>query len=198
MLVIVLFCLLETLYVRLEIETSPNHIRPRYNKATSVDGLKIRDRNPDTSLGRDKFVLSIFRLALNSHIVFPALYYGTQYGFASNLPAVTVASIFSKEFRWDTLQIGPGHGGALTIGGSLGELAAGLILDALVKKKMRENVDFQSEVRLRAIWHGELLVPAGLLIYGFTMQYKTSWLGPLMGMGRLQLQPAFLIKHVRG
>lgn len=155
MLVIVLFCLPETLYVRPEIETGFNHIRPRYNKATFVDGLKIRDRNPDTSLGRDKFVLPTLRLALNSHIVFPALYYGTQYGFASNLPAVTVASIFSKEFRWDTLQIGLGYGGALTIGGSLGELAAGLVPDALVKKKMRENVEFQSEIRLRAIWHGE-------------------------------------------
>lgn len=154
MLVIVLFCLPETLYVRPEIETSPNHIRPMYNKATFVDGLKIQDRNPDTSLGRDKFVLPTLRLALNSRIVFPALCYGTQYGFASNLPAVTVASIFSKKFRWDTLQIGLGYGGALTIGGSLGELAAGQIPDALVKKKMRENVDFQSEMRLRAIWHG--------------------------------------------
>lgn len=73
MLVIVLFCLPETLYVRPEIETSSNHVRPRYNKATFVDGLKIRDRDPDTSLGRDKFVLPTLRLALNSHIVFPAL-----------------------------------------------------------------------------------------------------------------------------
>lgn len=188
MLIIVLFCLPETLYVRPEVESSSNHIRPNYSKATFVDGLKIRDRNPDTSLSWDKFVLPILRLALNPHVVFPALYYGTQYGFASNLPAVTVASIFSKEFGWDTLQIGLGYGGALTIGGSLGELAAGLVLDALVKKKMRENVDFEPEIRLRAIWHGEILVPAGLLIYGFTMQYKTSWVGPLMGMGKLQLQ----------
>ena len=48
---------------------------------------------------------------------------------------------------------------------------------------MKENVDFQPEIRLRAIWHGEILVPAGLLIYGFTMQYKTFWVGPLIGMG---------------
>lgn len=94
-------------------------------------------------------------------VVFLALYYATQYGFASDLPAVTVASIFSKEFKLDTLQIGLGYGGALFIGGSLGELAAGLVLDAVVKAKMRKTVNFQPEIRLRAIWHGELLVPAG-------------------------------------
>lgn len=188
MFIIVLFWLPETLYIRPEVESSSNHIRPNYSKAILVDGLKIRDRNPDASLSWNTFALPTLRLALKPHVVFPALYYGTQYGFASNLPAVTVASIFSKEFKWDTLQIGLGYGGALTIGGSLGELAAGLVLDALVKKQMREKVDFQPEIRLRAIWHGEILVPAGLLIYGFTMQYKTSWVGPLMGMGKLQLQ----------
>lgn len=142
MLIIILFYLPETFYVRSEVESSSNHIRPNYSKVTFVDGLKIRDRNPGTSLSWDKFVLPTLWLALKPHVVSPALYYGTQYGFASNLPAVTVASIFSKEFEWSTLQIGLDYGGALTIGGSLGELAAGLVLDALVKKKIRENVDF--------------------------------------------------------
>ena len=161
-----------------------DHICPDYSKRTFVNGLKIHDRAPNAPLRWNKFVLPIFRLALKSEVVFPALYYGTQYGFASNLPAVTVASIFSKGYRWDTLEIGLGYGGALTIGGSLGELAAGLVLDALVKSNMRENVDPHPEIRLQAIWHGEVLVPAGLMIYGFTMQYKTSWVGPLMGMGK--------------
>ena len=69
---------------------------------------------------------------MKPHAVFPALYYATQYGFASILPAITVASIFCKGFKWDTLQIRLGYGEALTIGGSLGELAAGLVFDALV------------------------------------------------------------------
>ena len=188
MFIIVLFCLPETLYVRSDVKSQPNISKTSYSKSAFLDGLRFRDRTPDTPLSRDKFILPPFRLALKPHAVFPALYYATQYGFASILPAVTVASIFSKEFKWDTLQIGLGYGGALTIGGSLGELAAGLVLDALVQKKMRGDVDFQPEMRLRAIWHGEILVPAGLLIYGFTMQYKTFWVGPLMGMGRLHLQ----------
>lgn len=183
MFVVVLFCLPETLYVRPEVEPQQQHSKPHYSTTAFIDGLKIHDRTPDTPLRWSQFVLPICRLAMNPHVVFPALYYATQYGFASILPAVTVASIFNKEFKWDTLQIGLGYGGALTIGGSLGELAAGLVLDAIVKKEMRKRIDFQPEIRLRAIWHGEILVPAGLLIYGFTMQYKTFWVGPLMGMG---------------
>lgn len=184
MFIIALFCLPETLYVRPEVESQQDHPKSKYSKVAFIDGLKIRDRTPDVPLRWNQFILPTFNLAMKPSVIFPALYYATQYGFASDLPAVTVASIFSKEFKWDTLQIGLGYGSALTIGGSLGELAAGLVLDAIVKKQMRKTVDFQPEIRLRAIWHGEILVPAELLIYGFTMQYKTFWVGPLMGIGK--------------
>ena len=191
MFIIVLFCLPETLYVRSDVKSQPYSPKNNYSKTIFLDSLKIRDRTPNIPLNWNKFILPPLRFTLKPHAVFPALYYATQYGFASILPAVTVASIFSKEFKWDTLQIGLGYGGALTVGGSLGELAAGLVLDALVLKKTRGNVDFQPEMRLQAIWHGEILVPAGLLIYGFTMQYKTFWVGPLIGMGSLHLQSHF-------
>ena len=188
MFIIVLFCLPETLYVRSDVKSQPYSPKKNYSKTIFLDSLKTRDRTPHIPLSWNKFILPPLRFALKPHAVFPALYYATQYGFASILPAVTVASIFSKEFKWDTLQIGLGYGGALTVGGSLGELAAGLVLDALILKKTMGNVDFQPEMRLQAIWHGEILVPAGLLTYGFTMQYKTLWVGPLMGMGRLHLK----------
>ena len=108
MFIIVLFCLPETLYVRPDMKSQPCIHRTTYSKTTFLDGLKFRDRTPSTSLSWDKFILPPFRLALKPHTVFPALYYATQYGFASILPAVTVASIFSKEFKWDTLQTGLG------------------------------------------------------------------------------------------
>ena len=184
MFLVALLCLPETLYSRPEVDTSIQQPKPKYIKSTFLQSLQIRDRRPQMPLRWDEFVLPTIKLAMKPHLIFPVLYYATQYGFASDLPATTVASIFAKEFKWDTLQIGLGYGGALTIGGSLGELAAGLVLDAIVKRKLKKMVDPQPEVRLRAIWTGEIMVPAGLLIYGFTMQYKTFWVGPLMGMGR--------------
>lgn len=117
-------------------------------------------------------------------VIFPALYYASQYGFASILPAVTVASIFTKFFHWDTLDIGLAYGGALTIGGSLGELCAGMVVDAIVKRERKKlGREPEPEVRLRAIWTGEIMVPVGLLIYGFTLTYRTIWIAPILGMG---------------
>ena len=196
MFVIALPCLPETLYVRSEVDSPAYDSRPKYSKTIFVDSLKIRDRDPIAPLRWDKFIIPTFRLIQKPRVIFPALYYATQYGFASILPAVTVASIFNKEFGWDTLQIGLGYGGALTIGGSLGELAAGLVLDAIVKTTMKKNGDFVPEMRLRAIWHGEILVPTGLLVYGFTMQYKTFWVGPLMGMGTCTLHLEAKIRDI--
>lgn len=94
-------------------------------------------------------------------VIFPCLYYAGQYGFASILPAVTVAHIFSARFHWDTLQIGLGYGTSLTVGGFLGELAAGMVVDAIVKRERRRlgGVDPPPEARLKAIWTGEILVP---------------------------------------
>jgi hypothetical protein len=118
-------------------------------------------------------------------VLFPALYYGAQYGFASILPAVTVASIFSEAFHWNTLEIGLAYGGALSVGGILGEIAGGMVLDTIVKRARRNfaGANPPPEIRLKAIWTGALLVPAGLLIYGFTLQYHVFWFVPLFGMG---------------
>lgn len=184
MFIIVLCCLPETLYTRPEAASPQSQPKSKYTKAAFISSLQIHDLTPSIPLRWNQFIIPTLSLATEPRIIFPALYYATQYGFASILPAVTVASIFSKEFKWDTLQIGLGYGGALTIGGSMGELAAGLILDAIVKREIQKTINFRPEIRLRAIWHGEILVPAGLLIYGFTMQYKTYWVGPLIGMGK--------------
>lgn len=94
-----MFCLPETLYVRPEVEPQQYHSKPKYSQTAFIDGLKIRNRTPDTPLRWDQFVFPTFKLAKKPHVVFPALYYATQYGFASILPAVTVASIFNKEFK---------------------------------------------------------------------------------------------------
>ena len=161
---------------RMKTSTTPN-LRKR---------LRLYSRNPSVRLRWDQFVWPSLKMAKYPSMLFPALYFGTQYGFASILPAVTVATIFSQNYAWTPLDIGLGYGAALTIGGSLGELAGGMVLDAIVKReiKKRNGETPPPEVRLKAIWTGEVLVPAGLLIYGFTMQYRTHWMGPLFGMGK--------------
>ncbi|KAK5127187.1 hypothetical protein LTR85_008548 [Meristemomyces frigidus] len=133
----------------------------------------------------------------------------------SILPAVTVTSIFTKFFHWDTLyvevvvrslgccsrttlifplvqrcirlfrDVGLAYGVALTTGGSLGELYAGMVVDAIVvwDKRKLGGRDPEPEVRLKAIWTGEILVPTGLLIYGFCIQNRAARIAPILGMG---------------
>jgi MFS family permease len=185
-LVIIFFCMPETLYVRhnkprIDSNTRRGHI----TKAVYMKGLRLWSIHPELKLRANQFVLPSIKMARYPSVIFPAIYYATQYGFASILPAVTVTVIFTEFFKWNTLDIGLGYGLALTIGGSLGELAAGWVVDYVVKRERRKlgGRDPEPEARLKAIWTGEILVPAGLLIYGFCLQYRTVWIAPLLGMG---------------
>ncbi|KAK3066227.1 hypothetical protein LTR53_017515 [Teratosphaeriaceae sp. CCFEE 6253] len=200
MFVVIFFCLPETLYVRSPSRT-PSVERPRLGLRPYLHQLMPWTTHPDLKLRATDFVLPNLKMLKYPSVIFPALYYASQYGFASILPAVTVASIFKEFFHWDTLQIGLAYGGSLTIGSFLGELCAGWVVDAIVKREKRKlgGRDPEPEVRLRAIWTGEVLVPTGLLIYGpnpflrsmadadrlpgFCLQYHTVWIAPILGMG---------------
>ncbi|XTI90445.1 hypothetical protein V2W45_1470435 [Cenococcum geophilum] len=85
--------------------------------------LKLWTRHPDLRLRANQFILPSLRMARYPGVIFPALYYGSRYGFASILPAVTVAHIFTEYFGWSTLVIGLTYGAALTIGGCLADMA---------------------------------------------------------------------------
>lgn len=188
MFLVVLIALPETLYVRSNAATGQK------TKSTSTSRRQIflsRLRPyagpfPGRHLHARAFVLPALQAAKRPSVLFPAAYYAAQYGFGSILPAVTVAAIFSERFHWDTLAIGLAYGGALTVGGVLGELVAGPVCDAAVRRAERRSAGgakVEPEARLGAIWTGAVLLPAGLLIYGFTLEYRAHWFGPLFGMG---------------
>lgn len=137
------------------------------------------------------FLLNTFSIIWYPSILFPALYYATNYGFASVLPAVTVAAIFHEAYHWPTLTIGLTYGTALTVGGILGEFFAGWVVDALYIRARRLHVNAgrsgtaPPEVRLTCVWPGEILVPSALLIYGFTLHYHENvhWFAPIFAIG---------------
>ncbi|KKY32686.1 putative mfs multidrug transporter [Diaporthe ampelina] len=194
MFLVILVGLPETLYVRNADDsrhTAPMDRRER-GRAPSL-GLRgyfarlkpYAGPFPGLKLRPGDFVWPALRTAQYPSVLFPAAYYAAQYGFGSILPAVTVAAIFRERFGWDTLEIGLAYGGALTVGGVLGEGVAGVVLDAIVKRarQRRGGANPQPEARLQAIWTGAVLLPAGLLIYGFTIEYRTHWFVPLFGMG---------------
>lgn len=201
MFLVILFGLPETLYVRDPDDLSHTAPTNRLDRETTSIGTKgyfarlkpYAGPFPGLKLHLRDFVWPALRMAQYPSVLFPAAYYAAQYGFGSILPAVTVAAIFRERFGWDTLEIGLAYGGALTVGGVLGESVAGVILDGIVKRARRRlgGVNPEPEARLQAIWTGAVLLPAGLLIYGFTIEYRTHWFVPLFGMGMsvFALQP---------
>ncbi|KAH8655404.1 MFS general substrate transporter [Xylariales sp. PMI_506] len=185
MLFVIIFCLPETLYVR---DTGENGAFEKPKSMTVqqyTSQLKPYRTFSQLHLKASDFVLPALRMARYPSVLFPAIYYAAQYGFGSILPAVTVATIFSEAFGWNTLEIGLAYGGALTIGGVLGECVSGVVLDSIINRA-RHRLGGQNpepEVRLRAIWTGAILLPCGLLIYGFALQYRVHWFVALFGMG---------------
>jgi MFS family permease len=198
MFVTAFFFLPETLYIRnsdivhraqhdgrgTTIVSAEAPVQPKLTWKTYLARLKLISHHPELKLRANQFVIPSLKMARYPSVIFPALYYSTMYGFASILPAVTVASIFEEFFRWDTLVIGLAYGGALSIGGVLGEFSAGWVVDLIVRRERALlGRDPEPEVRLKGMWLGEFCVPAGLLIYGFTLQYHAMWFAPIFGMG---------------
>jgi MFS family permease len=130
MLLIITFCLPETLYIRDEtrLARTQSEREVEFTPKTYLSRLKLYSTFPELKLKWNQFIIPSLRMAQYPSVLFPALYYAAQYGFASILPAVTVASIFSETFQWDTLEIGLAYGGVLSIGGILGEIAGGMVL----------------------------------------------------------------------
>ncbi|KAJ9610851.1 hypothetical protein H2200_005628 [Cladophialophora chaetospira] len=193
MLVTAVFCLPETFYLRKRAiklsktdtpELLPATSPPRFTKEIYFARLRLWSSFPEHKLRPKQFDLPALKMARYPSVLFPALYYATMYGFASILPAVTVAAIFTEFFHWNTMQIGLAFGTSLTLGGVLGECVSGWVVDSIVKRaRKRLGRDPEPEVRLKAIWLGEIIVPIGLLMYGFCLQYHTVWILPILGMG---------------
>jgi MFS family permease len=119
MLLVIIFCLPETLYIRdlSQLTRTASEREIAFSPKTYVSRLRLYSSFPELKLRWNQFVIPSLKMVQYPSVIFPALYYAAQYGFASILPAVTVASIFSEQFGWNTLEIGLAYGGALTIGG---------------------------------------------------------------------------------
>lgn len=119
MLLVITFCLPETMYIRDQSRPTRTFSEREiaFTPKAYISRLKPYSNFPELRLRWNQFIVPSLKMARYPSVIFPALYYAAQYGFASILPAVTVASIFSKQFGWNTLEIGLAYGGALSIGG---------------------------------------------------------------------------------
>lgn len=75
------------------------------------------------------------------------------------------------------------------IGTFIGLVYSGLLSDRIIRKKMAKGETIQPEDRLSLIIVGPsvLLLPAGLLIYGWTADKQVFWIGPMIGSATMSM-----------
>lgn len=119
------------------------------------------------------------RLLLWSPILFTlSLCAAVNYGIIY-ICFTTMSSVFMEKYEISSSNVGLiylGYG----LGNIIGNIALGIFLDPLLKKMAGEG-EMKPEYRLPPLLPGSTLVPAGLFIYGWCLEYNIHWIVPLFG-----------------
>ncbi|KXL42978.1 hypothetical protein M433DRAFT_58968 [Acidomyces richmondensis BFW] len=177
--VINLFCLPETLYnrnARANIaQTGPNR---DWTRLFTFGNVAVRRKMKLSDFTH------VFEMLRYPSVLLPAIYYSISFGLGSVLFAVTGAAAFGSIYNFNTAEVGMAIGLSTFVGTLVGELSAGPVSDRILYlQTKRSGGAFRPEARLQAIWPGFILCPAGVIIEGVTLQYKTHWIGPILGIG---------------
>ncbi|KAJ7759138.1 MFS general substrate transporter [Mycena metata] len=176
MFIVMLFCLPETIYIRGSAPVVTD--RPILRK------MKVWGLRPQGKYLKASDFLRQFSMFKYPTVLLTAFYYSVTFTLSSILPAVTSATLFRRLYLFTPSQTGLALGLGTLIGSTLGELLGGIVVDrTMYLSRKRKAGEVVAESRLQGIWVGAILQPIGLLIWGFTIQYKTGVIGPTMGFG---------------
>ncbi|KAF9478103.1 MFS general substrate transporter [Pholiota conissans] len=146
------------------------------------------DRHASRQIKATDFVIKPLSMLKYPSVAFPAFYYAVTYGFASIEPALTLATIFTELYHFDTVRNGLANGVSLLVGASLGELCSGPVTDRMMriarKRALKNGQNAPSEVRLQGIWTGAVTIMPTLLhtTDGLTVHFATTFIAPCIGM----------------
>lgn len=151
----------------------------RLRKSTGNPNIRHDDR---TTISRSQLITtSIVRpvkMLFLSPVVFglsllTAVAYGTLYLFFT-----TVTDVFASRYGIIT------NVGLIYLGCGCGQFAGlfilGLVSDAIVRRAARGG-EMKPEYRLPPTILGGSMIPIGLLIYGWTAEYRVFWFVPVLG-----------------
>ncbi|KAF8998410.1 major facilitator superfamily domain-containing protein [Cyathus striatus] len=141
---------------------------PKMTFATYSETLRFWTRSSSRRIAARDFFLKPLSMFQYPTVSFPAIYYGVIYAYASIGAGLTVATLFTRIYKFDTARDGLANGISLLIGATLGEMCAGPVTDLMMqrarKKALTTNAVVPSEIRLLCIYPGVIAIPAGLLM----------------------------------
>lgn len=138
-------------------------------KMTTADKLRISIKRPS------KMLVTVPTIILAS--LYVAVCYGCLYLFFT-----TFTFVFESQYGFSEGDVGLTYI-ASGIGMIGGVLTYGALADRFIGARIRKGETLKPEYRLNPYMtiSGGLLMPAGLFIYGWTVDYKTHWVVPLFG-----------------
>jgi len=109
--------------------------------------------------------------------VFFAILYGYLYLLFSTIPFV-----FQRSYGFSTSTVG-----LVYLGLGIGSLAGMVWFGIDSTQEVKKNKDIATgeakpEVRLKLLPIGTILLPIGFFIYGWTADFETHWMGPIIGL----------------
>ncbi|KAJ6617708.1 MFS general substrate transporter [Mycena sp. CBHHK59/15] len=121
-------------------------------------------------------------------VVVVAWYAAVAFTLGSVMPAQTVSALFRTFYKWASARTGVALSVSTTIGGVLGEVVSGPVIDKLMERSRKKEGRVRPEMRysgLHGMWPAIFLLPAGLLMFGFSIEnheLKHSYIGATVGM----------------
>ncbi|KAF7342631.1 MFS general substrate transporter [Mycena sanguinolenta] len=172
--IIILFCLPETLYMR--------GSRPVETSKPILSRMRLWGHRPEGRHLQLSDFWRPFQMMIYPSVTISAVYYSITFPFATVLPGVTSATLFRLKHHFSISQTGLVLGFGMLVGTTLGELLGGVVIDrSMYLSRKSHGGEVVPEVRLHGIWAGAILHPIGVLIWGFSWQYKTHWMAPTIG-----------------
>lgn len=136
---------------------------------------------PGRKLSLQDFFYSFYMLKYPS-VLFTFWYYTWSWTFINILPAISLATIYTKEYHLKSGPIGACLGVSLIIGSVLGELCAGRLSDYIMFRMAKRNGDIRKpEFRLYLPILGAIFMPVGIIVFGACVG-KTGYIPPLVGL----------------
>jgi len=136
---------------------------------------------PNRQLHAGDFLHSFYMLKYPS-VSFTFWYYTCSWALINILPAITLATIYTRFYHFRSGPIGACLGTSLIIGSVLGELCAGRASDYVMYRMARRHDDVRKpEYRLYLTLVSAVFMPIGITIFGACVG-KPHYLPPLVGL----------------
>ncbi|KAI2602614.1 MFS multidrug transporter [Hypoxylon sp. NC1633] len=156
---------------RLRQETGNLNIRSKYETEHTA-----------SQLFRDASVRPLVLLFTSPILFVMSLYVAVVYGYLY-LVMTTVATVFETVYHFSPGVVGLSFLG-LGLGCVIGVFVCRATLDLWVRRKAKIG-DVQPEQRLPPVIFGGFILPVGLFMYGWTAEFQTQYMAPIIATGIL-------------